>query len=120
MMWTSANPTGGGSFGAFSKAVSGGASGESPSVVVVALAGAASTGAAELDVFSTGGVDEASVGIYEATTLTGGVEVGEDSVDVAATWARTGLTMANPTTSAMTSALAPANVTMFVFIQLDY
>jgi hypothetical protein len=85
--------------------------------------GAASTGVVELDVVSM--VEVASVGVDEAISSTGGVEVGADSVDVAtvstvdvdavlelvdvaATCARTGLTMANPTTSAMTIALAPA------------
>jgi hypothetical protein len=80
--------------------------------------GVASTGVVEVDVLSTGGVDDASVGVEEAITSLGGVVVGADSVDVAATCARTGLTMANPIASTTTRALTPANVMMFVFIVL--
>jgi hypothetical protein len=50
-----------------------------------------------------------------AVTATG-VDEATESLDVAATCARTGLTMANPITSATTSALAATNVVMLVFI----
>src|SRR5262249_32865649 len=115
-MWTWVSPAGGGSAGGFCAEVFGEASGDLPSVVVVALVGAASTGVVELDVLSTGGVDEASVGVDEAIESVGSVEVEVESVEVAATCARTGLTTANPIRSATTRALAPTNVMMFVFI----
>ena len=64
-------------------------------------------GAADVETSPVGGVDVAVVS-------TADVDVPE-SVDVAATCARTGLTMANPITSATMRAVAPTNVMMLVF-----
>ena len=58
-------------------------------------------------------VDVAAGGVVEM-----GVDEATELVDVAATCARTGLTIAKPITSAMTSAMAPANVVMVGFIRV--
>ena len=70
----------------------------------------------EVDTLSVGGGDDASVGVDDGTALTSVVESLVESVDVVATCARTGLTMANPIASATMIALAPTNVTTLVFI----
>src|SRR2546428_12822993 len=92
MMWTSVRPAGGGSAGGFCAEVSGRDSGEPLSVAVASFVGAASVGVGESDVSSTGGVDEATVSVDDGDAVL-------ESLDVAATCARTGLTMANPITT---------------------
>ena len=71
-----------------------------------------------------GGVDEAATlsVVDVAAGAAGATEVDEAAavVDVAATCARAGLTMANPITAAITSAVAPANLMMFVFIKFIF
>ena len=67
-----------------------------------------------------GGVDEATtVSVVDvATGSVAATEVDEAAavVDVAATCARTGLTITNPTATVITSATAPANVILaFIF-----
>jgi hypothetical protein len=117
MMWTSVNPAGGGSIGA-GFAVSAVPARELLIVVVAGATGAVWTGAADVDTFSTGGLDDASVGVDGAIASIGDVDVAVEPVEVAATCARTGLTMVNPITSATTSALVPANTMMLVFISI--
>jgi len=67
-----------------------------------------------------GGVDEAATlsVVDVAAGAAGATEVDEAAavVDVAATCARTGLTMANPIARVTMSAMAPANVMMLVLI----
>ena len=69
-----------------------------------------------------GGVDEAAtlsvVDVAAGAAAATEVDDAASVVDVAATCASTGLTMAKPTASTTTIALAPTNVMMLVFIQL--
>src|SRR5215831_7870459 len=115
MMWTSVRPAGGGSVGAFCAEVSGAAAFELSGAPVVVLAGDVSAGVVEVDPFSTTGVDEASGGLDEVTVSTAGVVGAAESVDVAATCARTGLTTTNPMTIARVTAQVPTNVLMLDF-----
>jgi hypothetical protein len=66
----------------------------------------------EVETLSMGGVDDASVGVDEASC---DVATALESVDVAATWARTGLTMANPMMSAPHSLLLGRNGVRYPF-----
>jgi hypothetical protein len=75
-------------------------------------------GAEEVETFSIGAVDDASVGVDEAIVSTGDVDAAVESVDVVATWARTGLTMTNPIMSVRRTAKTPRNPMMLVFINL--
>jgi len=63
-------------------------------------------------------VDDASVGVDEPTMLVGDVEAASGSVDVATTWAKTGLTKANPIANATMIALVPTNVMTFAVLLL--
>jgi len=121
-MWTSVNPAGGASVGGFPCAT--------PSALACDLpvgpdaVSDDEVGAVELALVSTGaelgGVDEATtVSVVDvAAGAVAATEVDEAAavVDVASTCARTGLTTANPITSVTTTAKAPTNVMMLVFI----
>jgi hypothetical protein len=61
-------------------------------------------------------VDAALVGVDEAIVSTGDVDAALASVDVVATCANTGLTMANQITSARTTALIPIHMMLAIFI----
>ena len=115
MICTSVNPAGAGAVGAFLD-VSGAADCELFVVVAAAFAGAVCT-VVEVDTLSMTGVDDAPAGVEEAIVSTGDVvEAAAESVDVAATCAKAGLTMASPAASAKKIALAPTNVMMLAFI----
>src|SRR5215831_6025671 len=114
MMWTSVNPAGCGSVVAFCPAVA-----VLPALFVAAALESARvvlTTKVEVAVFSAGCVEDASVGVEAAIVSTGDVDAAVESVEVAATCARTGLTMANPIASTTRSALAPAKVMVLVLI----
>ena len=111
---TSVSPAGGGSVGVlFADAA---APCELACVFVVAVAGAVCAGVLEGDALSMTVVDDAAVGVDEATASIVRVEVALASVDVASTCARAGLTMVKPMARATMIALAPVNVMMLVFM----
>ena len=117
-MWTSVRPAGGGSVRVFCGAAVPAVLPGLLAVVSAPLVGLSWTGIVELGALSVDGVDEASAGGGELNVSTGDVDAVSESVDVATTCARTGLTMAKPTASTTTIALAPTNVMVLVFIQL--
>jgi hypothetical protein len=71
-----------------------------------------------VDDAATPGVVDVAASVDEAIVSTGDVDAEVDSVEVAATCARAGLTMTNPITSVTRTAKIPRNEMTLVFIAL--